>query len=68
MAIDLIKIQDPDEEEIEEGTPNDISNDSTYHLDEHLYWSTAEHERWILNRNFRISLVNLENGWSSISY
>ena len=57
MAIDLIKLED-----------DSVSNDSTYHLDEHLFWSTAEHERWILNRNFRISLVNLENGWSSISY
>ena len=34
----------------------------------HLYYSAPEYERLVLNRNFRINLVNLEDGWTDIEY
>lgn len=57
VAFDLVKLDD--------GT---VSNDSVYTYPEHIGYSQLECERMLLNRNFRISLVNLEPEWSSISY
>lgn len=55
VALDLVKL---DEES--------VSNDIPYTYPEHMNYSTLEYERYILNRNFRIQLVNLENEWSSV--
>lgn len=57
VAFDLVKLDD--------GT---VSNDSVYTYPEHIGDSQLECERMLLNRNFRISLVNLEAEWSDISY
>ena len=57
MAVDLVKLDD-----------KSVSNDYISTTSEHMCWSCSEHERWMLNRNFRIHLANLENGWSSVKY
>lgn len=57
VAVDLVKLDDPS-----------VSNDYISMTPEHLHWSISEHERWLLNRNFRINLVRLENEWSEVEY
>lgn len=57
VAVDLVKLDD-----------GSVSNDYISTTSEHIHWSYPEHERWLLNRNFRIHLVNLENEWSEVQY
>lgn len=57
VAFDLVKLDS-----------DSVSNDSTYTFDEHGSYSTWELERFLLHRNFRINLVNLEPEWSAITY
>ena len=45
-----------------------VSNDSIYTYEEHKNYSPMEYERYLLNRNYRINLVNLAPDWSNISY
>ena len=45
-----------------------VSNDNIYTYEEHKNYSPMEYERYLLNRNFRINLVNLDPDWSNISY
>ena len=55
VAFDLVKLDD-----------GSVSNDTVYTYPEHINYSPSEYERFLLNRNFRINLVNLETEWSSI--
>lgn len=57
VAFDLVKLDDPS-----------VSNDYVYTNEEHIGYSTAEYERMLLNRNFRINLVNLDKEWNNITY
>ena len=45
-----------------------VSNDNIYTYEEHKNYSPMEYERYLLNKNFRINLVNLDPDWSNISY
>ena len=57
VALDLVKVDN-----------DSVSNDSDYTCKEHIKYSQMEYERYLLNKNFRINLVNLEPEWSKISY
>lgn len=57
VAFDLVKLDD-----------ESVSNDSTYTYGEHVGYSPMEYERYLLHKNFRINLVNLDPDWSSITY
>lgn len=57
VAFDLVKLDD-----------DSVSNDSEYTYAEHVGYSSLEYERYLLNRNFRINLVNLNPEWSNIKY
>lgn len=45
-----------------------VSNDNIYTYEERKNYSPMEYERYLLNKNFRINLVNLDPDWSNISY
>lgn len=45
-----------------------VSNSSDYTYMEHLTYSPLEYERMLLNRNYRVNLVNMEPEWSRITY
>lgn len=55
VAFDLIKLED-----------GSVSNDRDYQYSEHIGYSESEYERFLLNKNFRINLINLDTDWSSI--
>ena len=57
VAFDLVKLDD-----------DSVSNDNIYRYEEHQNYSPMEYERYLLNRNFRINLVNLDPDWSNIMY
>lgn len=57
VAFDLVKLDD-----------GSVSNNVEYLYPEHVCYSPMEYERWLLNRNYRINLVNLENEWSEVRY
>lgn len=57
VAFDIVKLDG-----------SDISNDSDYTYQEHLLYSRPEYERYLLNRNFRVQLVNLEPEWTNVTY
>lgn len=57
VAFDLVKLDD-----------DSVSNDRVYTYEERKDYSPMEYERYLLNKNFRINLVNLEPDWSNISY
>lgn len=57
VAFDLVKLDD-----------DSASNDRIYTYGEHKNYSPMEYERYLLNKNFRINLVNLEPDWSNIKY
>ena len=57
VAFDLMKRAD-----------GSVSNDSTFTWEERKFCSPMEYERQLLNRNYRINLVNLEPEWSVINY
>jgi hypothetical protein len=63
VAFDLVKLDDSDEDNI-----GSVSNDRVYTYEERKNYSPMEYERYLLNKNFRINLVNLEPDWSNISY
>ena len=53
VAFDLVKLDD-----------GSVSNDSIYTYDEHKNYSPREYERYLLNKNWRTHLVNLDPDWS----
>ena len=55
VAFDLVKLDD-----------DSVSNDWEYTYWEHVGWSPREYERFLLNKNFRINLVNLDPEWSRV--
>lgn len=57
VALDLVKLDDAHS-----------SNDYVYTSAEHVNYSVYEYERFLLHRNFRINLVNLEPEWSDIRH
>ena len=57
VSFDLVKLDD-----------DSVSNDNIYTYEERKNYSPMEYERYLLNRNFRINLVNLDYDWSNISY
>ena len=57
VAFDLVKLDD-----------DSVSNDNTYTYDERKNYSPMEYERYLLNKNFRINLVNLDPDRSIITY
>ena len=57
IAFDLVKLDE-----------DSISNDNEYTWKEHQLYSPMEYERYLLHRNFRVNLVNLEEEWSQITY
>lgn len=57
VAFDLVKLDD-----------GSVSNDNLYTFDEKTTMSPMELERCLLNKNYRINLVNLEDEWSEITY
>lgn len=57
VAFDLVKLDD-----------DSVSNDNVYRYEEHQNYSPMEYERYLLNKNFRINLVNLDPDWSNITY
>lgn len=57
VAFDLVKLDD-----------DSVSNDRVYTFDEHVGYSPMEYERYLLHRNYRINLVNLDPDWSNITY
>ena len=57
VAFDLVKLDN-----------ESVSNDSTYTYGEHVGYSPMEYERYLLHKNFRINLVNLDPDWSEITY
>ena len=57
VAFDLVKLDSPD-----------VSNDFIHLAQENKWCSPLEHERFLLNRNFRVHLVNLEPEWSDIQF
>ena len=59
VAFDLVKLDDSDENSI-----GSVSNDTVYTYPEHINYSPAEYDRFLLNKNFRINLVNLEHEWT----
>lgn len=57
VAFDMVKLDD-----------DSVSNDSKYTYPEHLEYSTLEYERFLLNKNYRINLVNLDPEFSKIRF
>ena len=57
VAFDLVKLDDPS-----------VSNTYHYTYPERRTMSPMELERFLLNRNFRINLLNLEPEWSKLPY
>ena len=57
VAFDLVKLDD-----------DSVSNDRVYAFDEHVGYSPMEYERYLLHKNYRINLVNLDPDWSNIEY
>ena len=57
VALDLIKLDD-----------SSVSNDSEYHYGELETMSPQEIDRFILHRNFRINLVNLDYEYTNVKY
>ena len=57
VALDLIKLDD-----------SSVSNDSEYHYGELETMSPHEIDRFILHRNFRINLVNLDYEYTNVKY
>lgn len=57
VAFDLVKLDD-----------DSVSNDNVYRYKEHQNYSPMEYERYLLNRNYRINLVNLDPERSNIKY
>jgi hypothetical protein len=57
VALDLVKLDD-----------DYSSNDYVYTSSEHVDYSVYEYERFLLHRNFRVNLVNLEPEWSDIRH
>ena len=57
VALDLVKLDD-----------DYASNDYVYTSSEHVDYSVYEYERFLLHRNFRVNLVNLEPEWSDIRH
>lgn len=61
VALDLVKLDDSTV-----GSIGSVSNDKDYTYPEHVWFSPLEYERYLLNKNFRIHLVNLETEWKSV--
>ena len=57
VAFDLVKLDD-----------DSVSNDRVYTFEEHKEYSPREYERYLLHKNVRINLVNLDPDWSNITY
>ena len=57
VAFDVVKLDD-----------GSVSNSDEYVFNEHVGYSAYEYERYLLNKNFRINLVNLNPEWSNIVY
>jgi hypothetical protein len=57
VVFDLVKLDE-----------DSVSNDTEYTFEEHVEYSTREYDRYLLNKNYRVNLVNLEKEWSSIHY
>lgn len=57
VAFDLVKLDD-----------DSVSNDRVYTFEERKNYSPMEYERYLLHKNFRINLVNLDPDWSNITY
>jgi hypothetical protein len=57
VAFDLVKLDD-----------DSVSNDNVYRYKDHQNYSPMEYERYLLNRNYRINLVNLDPERSNIKY
>lgn len=57
VAFDLVKLDD-----------GSVSNTHFYSYPEHVGYSPLEYERWLLNKNFRIQLVNTQPEWTRIHY
>lgn len=57
VAFDLVKLDD-----------DSVSNDRVYTFEERKNYSPMEYERYLLHKNFRINLVNLDPDWSEITY
>lgn len=55
VAFDLVKLDD-----------GSVSNDSEYTYREHVRWSPSEYDRFLLHKNYRINLVNLEPEWCKL--
>lgn len=55
--MDFIKLDDPS-----------VSNDTEYTYNERNYYSTAELERYMLHKNFRVHLVRLEPEWCDVTF
>ena len=62
VALDIIKLDDSNLD------VQSVSNDNVYTWPERITYSPMEYERFLLNKNFRINLVNLEHEWSKITY
>lgn len=57
VALDLVKLDD-----------DSVSNDKDYTYEERTVYSSHEYERFLLNKNFRINLINLDTEWSQLTY
>lgn len=57
VAFDLVKLDN-----------ESVSNDRVYTFEERKNYSPMEYERYLLHKNFRINLVNLDPDWSEITY
>lgn len=57
VAFDLVKLDD-----------GSVSNDSEYTFEDHVKYSTLEYERYLLHKNFRENLVDLEPEWTRVKY
>ena len=57
VALDIIKLDD-----------DSVSNSRDYTFMEHVTYSPLEYERMVLNRNYRVNLVNFEDEWVKITY
>lgn len=55
VALDVVKLDD-----------KSVSNDSEYTFNDHIRYSQEEYERFLLNKNFRINLVNVEPEWTNV--
>ena len=57
VAFDLVKLDD-----------GSVSNNSEYTFEDHVKYSTLEYERYLLHKNFRVNLVDLEPEWTRVKY